>query len=67
MGRCNGDTLSPKRRSHAVVMKRGPAEEAVVIVKPDTDDPAVTSVRVNHQASDRRLAVKGGPCKRNCC
>ena len=59
------DGLSPKRRSNAVVMKRGPAEEAVVIVKPGAGDPAVTLVRVNHQVSDRRLEVKGGTRKRS--
>ena len=64
-GRCNCDTLSPKRRSNAVVMKRGPAEEAVVIVKPGADDPAVTLVRVKHQVSDRRLEVKGRTRKRS--
>ena len=64
-GRCNGDTLSPKRSSNAVVMERGPAEEAVVIVKPGADEPEVTSGRVNHPVSDRRLEVKGGTRKRS--
>ena len=64
-GRCNCDTLSPKRGSNVVVMERGPAEEAVVIVKPGADEPAATSVRVNHPVSDRRLEVKGGTRKRS--
>jgi hypothetical protein len=63
-GRCNGDTLSPKRRSHAVVMERGPAEEAVVIVKPDADDPAVTPTPKQHRQflpSSRSVSLRGGP------
>jgi hypothetical protein len=42
LGRCNYDTLSPKRRGNACVMGRGPADEAVVIVKSGAGEPAVT-------------------------
>jgi hypothetical protein len=41
-GRCNCDTLSPKRSSNADVMNRGSADEAVVIVKFDADEVMVT-------------------------
>jgi len=34
-------------------MGRGPAEEAVVIVKPDAEDPVETPGRTKHQASAR--------------
>ena len=46
-------------------MGRGPAEEAVVIVKPGADDPVVTQVRAKHRASAREAEVKGGTRKRN--
>ena len=58
-GRCNCDTLSPKRGRNAVEMERGPADEAVVIVKPDADEPVVTSVRIKHQASDKEVRGEG--------
>ena len=41
-------------------MGRGPADEAVVIVKRGADDPVVTQVRVKHRASGRKPEVKGG-------
>ena len=65
LGRCNCDTLSPKRCSNVGVMRRGSADEAVVIVKPGACELAVTSVRIKHQASDRTLEVKGGTRKRS--
>ena len=40
-------------------MGRGPADEAVVIVKPDADEVAVTSLRVKHRASDRDVGGEG--------
>jgi hypothetical protein len=40
-------------------MERGPADEAVVIVKPDAYDPVVTSVRIKHQASDKEVRGEG--------
>lgn len=42
LGRCNGDTLSPKRHGDVYVMERGPAEDAVVIVKPGAEEARVT-------------------------
>jgi hypothetical protein len=38
LGRCNCDTLSPKRSSNASVMNRGFSDEAIVIVKFGADD-----------------------------
>ena len=64
LGRCNCDTLSPKRNSNVDVMNRGSADEAVVIVKFGADEFMVTWRRVKHRISDRRLEVKGGTCKR---
>ncbi len=46
-------------------MERGPAEEAVVIVKSGAEEAVVTSLRVKRQASGRRLEVKGGTRKRS--
>ncbi|MCP5417704.1 MAG: hypothetical protein H6965_11485 [Chromatiaceae bacterium] len=46
-------------------MGRGPADEAVVIVKPGTVDPVVTWVRAKHRASAREAEVKGGTRKRD--
>ena len=40
-------------------MGRGPADEAVVIVKPGACDPVVTSVRVKHRASAREGGGEG--------
>jgi len=40
-------------------MERRPADEAVVIVKPDADDPAVTQVRVKHRGSGREAGGEG--------
>jgi hypothetical protein len=40
-------------------MGRGPAEEAVVIVKRGACDPAVTSVRVKHRASGMEAGGEG--------
>jgi hypothetical protein len=45
-------------------MGRGPADEAVVIVKRGACDPVVTSVRIKHRASAREAEVKGGTRKR---
>ena len=60
LGRCNYDTLSPKRRSNVSVMEQGVSDEAIVDVKPVADEGAVTYVRVKLQASDRMLESKGG-------
>ncbi len=48
-----------------VVMERGPAEDAVVIVKSGADEVVETWLRINHQIRGRRLEVKGGPRKRS--
>ena len=64
LGRCNCDTLSPKRNSNVDVMNRGSTDEAVVIVKFGAEEFMVTWRRVKHRISDRRLEVKGGTCKR---
>lgn len=64
LGRCNCDTLSPKRCSNAGVMNRGSADEAVVIVKFGADEFMVTWRRVKHRTSDRKSEVKGGTRKR---
>ena len=64
LGRCNCDTLSPKRGSNAEVMNRGSADEAVVVVKFGADEFMVTWMRVKHRASDRKLEAKGGTWKR---
>ena len=63
MGRCNCDTLSPKRSSNVDVMNRGSTDEAVVIVKFGADEFMATWRRIKHRISDRRLEVKGGTCK----
>ena len=64
MGRCNCDTLSPKRNSNVDVMNRGSADEAGVIVKFGANEFMVTWRRVKHRISDRKSEVKGGTCKR---
>jgi hypothetical protein len=65
LGRCNCDTLSPKRNSNVDVMNRGSADEAVVIVKFGADEFMVTWRRVKYRISDRTLEVKGGTHKRS--
>ena len=42
LGRCNYDTLSPKRYGNVVVMEKGFADEAIVIVKLNADEVVVT-------------------------
>jgi hypothetical protein len=41
-------------------MGRGPADEAVVTVKPGACEPMVTSVRLKQRASAMEAEVKGG-------
>jgi hypothetical protein len=65
LGRCNCDTLSPKRNSNVGVMNRGSTDEAVVIVKFGADEFMVTWRRAKHRISDRMLEVKGGTRKRS--
>jgi hypothetical protein len=66
LGRCNCDTLSPKRSSNVDVMNRGSADEAVVIVKFGAKESMVTWRRIKHRISDIKLEVKGGTRKRSC-
>jgi len=40
-------------------MRRGPKEEAIVIVKPGAEEPAVTSGRIKHRVSDREVGGEG--------
>ncbi len=40
-------------------MGRGPADEAVVIVKFGADDPVVTQVRIKHRISDKEVVGEG--------
>ena len=42
LGRCNYDTLSPKRHSDVSVMELGVSDEAIVDVKRVADEGAVT-------------------------
>ena len=65
LGRNNCDSLSPKRCSNVDVMKRGSADEAVVIVKFGAVEFLVTVMRIKHRISNRRLEVKGGTRKRS--
>lgn len=60
LGRCNCDTLSPKRDGDMPVMDRGSTDEAVVTVKLDADDAVAMQLRVKHPASGRKPEVKGG-------
>jgi hypothetical protein len=46
------------------VIERGPADEAVVIVKPDAEEAVVTSRRGKRPVSGRKPEVKGGTRKR---
>jgi hypothetical protein len=47
------------------VIERGPADEVVVIVKPDAEEAVVTSRRGKRPVSGRKPEVKGGTRKRN--
>ena len=59
-GRCNYDTLSPKRRSNVIVMVQGIADEAVVIIKLAADEILVTGWRIKPRDSVTDDEVKGG-------
>jgi hypothetical protein len=41
------------------VMGRGSADEAIVVVKLDADEDAVTYLRVKHSASDKEVGGEG--------
>ena len=47
------------------MIERGPAEDAVVIVKSGAEEVVETWLRVKHQIRGRKLEVKGGPRKRS--
>ena len=53
LGRCNCDTLSPKRCSNVDVMDLRPSELAIVFVKLVANEDAVTYLRIKLQASAR--------------
>lgn len=59
LGRCNYDTLSPKRSRNVAVMDRGFADEAVVVVKRGTDEGMVTYLRVKFLDSDKDIGDEG--------
>ncbi len=52
LGRCNYDTLSPKRRSNVSVIGQGVSGEAIGDVKLVADEGAVTYLRVKLPDSD---------------
>ena len=60
LGRCNGDTLSPKQHSDVGVMEQGVSDEAIVDVKRVAGEGAVTYLRIKQHASDRVSESKGG-------
>ena len=60
LGRCNCDTLSPKRHRDVSVMEQGVSDEAIVVVKLLADEDAVTYLRVKPEVSNRMLEAKGG-------
>ena len=45
LDRCASHADSPKQHSNVFVTGRGPADEAVVVVKPRTDEDVVTHLR----------------------
>ena len=53
LGRCNYDTLSPKRRSNVSVIGQGVSDEAIGDVKLVANDDAVTYLRIKRQDSDK--------------
>jgi hypothetical protein len=59
LGRCNCDTLSPKRDGDMPVMDRGSTDEAVVTVKLDADDSVVMQMRAKHPASGKEAGGEG--------
>ena len=60
LGRCNYDTISPKRHRDVPVMEQGVSDEAIGDIKLVADEGAVTYLRVKLLDSDRMLESKGG-------
>jgi len=59
LGRCNYDTLSPKRCGNADAIEQGFADEAVVIVKLDAKEIAATQLRVKQPGSNTDVGDEG--------
>ena len=53
LGRCNYDTLSPKQYGNVAAMEQGFTDEAVVIVKLNTNEVAVTQLRAKYSESNK--------------
>lgn len=60
LGRCNYDTLSPKRYSNVSVMGQGVADEALVVVKRLADEDKVTYLRIKLSGNNKEAEAKGG-------
>jgi len=60
LGRCNYDTISPKRHSNVLVMEQGDSDEAIVDVKPLAYEDTVRYLRIKLEDSDKKLELKGG-------
>lgn len=56
---CNYGMRFPNRRRDADCMCQGPADEAVVAVKPAADEGMVTCLRVKLPESDREVGGEG--------
>ncbi|WP_324960609.1 hypothetical protein [Oligoflexus sp.] len=59
-GRCNYDTLSPKRSSNDPMMDGGPADEAVVAVNSPADEDAGDRSEGKTGGKRQEVEVKGG-------
>lgn len=59
LGRCNCDTLSPKRSSNVAVMNKGSAYEAVVVVKGEAYEDMVTYWRIKLHQSEKEIGDEG--------
>ena len=60
LGRCNYDTISPKRHRNVSVMDQRVSDEAIVDVKPLADEGIERYLRIKLEDSDRKLELKGG-------
>jgi hypothetical protein len=56
---CNYGTRFPNRRRDADCMSQGPADEAVVAVKPAAEEGMVTCLRIKLPESDREVGGEG--------
>ncbi|OVE73724.1 hypothetical protein BVX93_00910 [bacterium B13(2017)] len=59
MGRCNFDTLSPKRSRNTIVKSQWTADEAVVVVKLVAEENMVTYLRVKLPERDMDVGGEG--------